>query len=40
MLGVRPLVTATLAGDHRVSDGHCGGVFLATVAKKLNEELA
>jgi pyruvate dehydrogenase E2 component (dihydrolipoamide acetyltransferase) len=24
----RPLVTATLAGDHRVTDGHKGGLFL------------
>jgi pyruvate dehydrogenase E2 component (dihydrolipoamide acetyltransferase) len=40
MLGVHPLVTATLAADHRVSDGHRGGVFLTAVAKKLNEELA
>jgi pyruvate dehydrogenase E2 component (dihydrolipoamide acetyltransferase) len=40
MLGVHPLVTVTLAADHRVSDGHRGGVFLTSVAKKLNEELA
>lgn len=40
MLGVHPLVTATLAADHRVSDGHRGGVFLTAIAKKLNEELA
>jgi pyruvate/2-oxoglutarate dehydrogenase complex dihydrolipoamide acyltransferase (E2) component len=33
-------VTVTLAADHRVSDGHRGGVFLTSVAKKLNEELA
>ena len=25
----RPAVTATLSGDHRVSDGHRGGLFLA-----------
>jgi pyruvate dehydrogenase E2 component (dihydrolipoyllysine-residue acetyltransferase) len=34
-LGVRPLVTATLAGDHRVSDGHRGGLFLAAVDRLL-----
>ena len=26
---VRPVITATLSGDHRVSDGHRGGVFLS-----------
>jgi pyruvate dehydrogenase E2 component (dihydrolipoamide acetyltransferase) len=31
----RPLVTATLSGDHRVSDGHRGGVFLAAVERLL-----
>ncbi len=25
----RPLITATLSADHRVSDGHRGGLFLA-----------
>ena len=41
MLTVRPLVTATLAADHRVSDGHRGGVYLSTVATLLQrpEEL-
>ena len=24
----RPVVTATLAADHRVTDGHTGGLFL------------
>jgi pyruvate dehydrogenase E2 component (dihydrolipoamide acetyltransferase) len=33
----RPLVTATLAGDHRVSDGHRGGLFLAEVERRLQE---
>jgi pyruvate dehydrogenase E2 component (dihydrolipoamide acetyltransferase) len=28
LLGVRPLVTATLAADHRASDGHVGGLYL------------
>ena len=31
MLGVRPTVRATLAADHRVSDGHEGSRFLATI---------
>jgi pyruvate dehydrogenase E2 component (dihydrolipoamide acetyltransferase) len=31
----RPLVTATLSADHRVSDGHRGGVFLAAVERLL-----
>jgi pyruvate dehydrogenase E2 component (dihydrolipoamide acetyltransferase) len=33
----RPVVTATLAGDHRATDGHRGGVFLAAVARLLQE---
>jgi pyruvate dehydrogenase E2 component (dihydrolipoamide acetyltransferase) len=33
----RPLVTATLAADHRVSDGHRGGLFLAAVDRLLQE---
>jgi pyruvate dehydrogenase E2 component (dihydrolipoyllysine-residue acetyltransferase) len=32
-----PLVTATLAADHRVSDGHRGGLFLAAVDRHLQE---
>ena len=31
MVGARPLVSATLAADHRVSDGHGGGLFLAAI---------
>jgi pyruvate dehydrogenase E2 component (dihydrolipoamide acetyltransferase) len=31
----RPLVTATLSADHRVSDGHRGGRFLAAVERLL-----
>ena len=31
LLGARPTVTATLAADHRVSDGHRGGLFLAAI---------
>jgi pyruvate dehydrogenase E2 component (dihydrolipoamide acetyltransferase) len=37
MLGVRPVVTASLAGDHRVSDGHRGARFLAAIGRLLNE---
>ena len=33
----RPVVTATLAGDHRATDGHRGGVFLAAVDRLLQE---
>jgi pyruvate dehydrogenase E2 component (dihydrolipoamide acetyltransferase) len=31
----RPTVVATLAADHRVTDGHRGGLFLAAVAQGL-----
>lgn len=31
MLGVRPTVRATLAADHRATDGHEGSRFLATI---------
>jgi pyruvate dehydrogenase E2 component (dihydrolipoamide acetyltransferase) len=34
---VRPVVTATLSADHRVSDGHRGGLFLAAVDRLLQE---
>jgi pyruvate dehydrogenase E2 component (dihydrolipoamide acetyltransferase) len=37
MLGVRPVVTATLAADHRASDGHRGAVFLSAVGRLLQE---
>ncbi len=33
---VRPVVTTTLAGDHRITNGHVGARFLATVAQQLN----
>ncbi len=33
----RSLITATLSGDHRVTDGHRGGLFLAAVEKLLQE---
>lgn len=32
-----PTVVATLAADHRVSDGHRGGLFLATLDRLLQE---
>ncbi len=37
MLGVRPIVTASLAADHRASDGHRGGRFLTAVDHLLQE---
>ena len=37
MVGARPVVTATLSGDHRVSDGHRGSRFLAAVSALLQE---
>jgi pyruvate dehydrogenase E2 component (dihydrolipoamide acetyltransferase) len=33
----RPLVTATLSADHRVSDGHRGSLFLAALNRLLQE---
>jgi pyruvate dehydrogenase E2 component (dihydrolipoamide acetyltransferase) len=41
MLGVRPVVRVTLSADHRVSDGHDGARFLATIDRLLHcpEEL-
>ena len=33
----RSIVTATLAADHRVSDGHAGALFLAEIGKLLQE---
>lgn len=35
MLGVRPVVTATLAADHRASDGHAGSRFLTLIDRQL-----
>jgi len=32
---VRPVITASLSADHRVSDGHRGGLFLAAVERLL-----
>jgi pyruvate dehydrogenase E2 component (dihydrolipoamide acetyltransferase) len=39
-LDARPVVTATLAADHRVADGHRGGHFLGAVAERLAEPSA
>lgn len=33
----RPVVTLTLAGDHRASDGHSGGLLLAEIDRLLQE---
>ena len=33
----RPVVTATLSADHRVTDGHRGGLFLAAIERLLQE---
>jgi pyruvate dehydrogenase E2 component (dihydrolipoamide acetyltransferase) len=33
----RPVVTATLSADHRVSDGHRGALFLAAIERLLQE---
>jgi pyruvate dehydrogenase E2 component (dihydrolipoamide acetyltransferase) len=37
LLGVRPVLTATLSGDHRATDGHRGGLFLAALERILQE---
>lgn len=37
MLGIRPVITATLAGDHRATDGHRGGQFLEALNRRLQE---
>jgi len=37
MVGARPTVMATLAADHRASDGHRGGLFLAAIDRILQE---
>ena len=33
----RPVVTASLSADHRVTDGHRGGIFLSAVDRLLQE---
>ena len=37
MVGARPMIDATLAADHRVSDGHRGGRFLLAINRLLQE---
>jgi len=37
MLAVRPVLEATLAADHRASDGHRGGRFLLALERSLQE---
>jgi len=37
LLGVRPVITATLAGDHRATDGRRGGQFLDCLNRTLQE---
>jgi pyruvate dehydrogenase E2 component (dihydrolipoamide acetyltransferase) len=37
MIGAAPVVMATLAADHRVSDGHRGALFLAAIDRLLQE---
>ena len=37
LLGSRPMVTATLAADHRVSDGHRGSLYLSSLDHHLQE---
>lgn len=35
MLGVRPVLIASLAGDHRATDGHRGAQFLDALNRHL-----
>ena len=37
MLGVKPVITTTLAADHRASDGHRGGMFPTPINRLLQE---
>jgi pyruvate dehydrogenase E2 component (dihydrolipoamide acetyltransferase) len=37
MIGARPTIVASLAADHRASDGHRGGLFLAAINSLLQE---
>jgi pyruvate dehydrogenase E2 component (dihydrolipoamide acetyltransferase) len=37
MLGIRPVLTATIAGDHRATDGRTGAQFLDLLNKLLQE---
>ena len=36
-IGPRSVITLTLSGDHRVTDGHAGALFLAEIGKLLQE---
>ncbi len=36
-LAVHPVVHASLAGDHRVTDGHLGGLLLRNIERRLQE---
>ncbi|MEO9482472.1 MAG: dihydrolipoamide acetyltransferase family protein [Ekhidna sp.] len=37
MLGIRPVITATLAADHRATDGHVGDRFLKILKENLQK---
>lgn len=37
MLGIRPILCATLAADHRATDGHRGAQFLTALDRRLQE---
>jgi pyruvate dehydrogenase E2 component (dihydrolipoamide acetyltransferase) len=37
LVGARPVVDVSIAGDHRASDGHRAGRFLAALARLLAE---
>ena len=37
MVGAKPVVMASLSGDHRATDGHRGGLFLAAIERLLQE---
>jgi pyruvate dehydrogenase E2 component (dihydrolipoamide acetyltransferase) len=37
MLGIRPIMTATIAGDHRATDGRVGSQFLEILNQQLQE---
>ena len=37
MVGAHPIIKATLAADHRASDGHRGALFLAAIDRLLQE---
>lgn len=40
LIGIRRVMQASLAADHRVTDGHRGGLFLAEIASLLSEPVA